>query len=174
MSSVSHPVVEYKHYSDEMVDYEVHTVSGLPHRVDGPAVILYDDKGQVQCKTYYENGKKHRTDGPAEILYDVNGKIYRVIYYENDNKHRIGGPAYIEYDKYGTIVTKMYFKNGKSPNVASSKEIYIWEGSAFESPYQNRPAYLLDFNPAEYTMLAVDWDGDYYEPAEIWYKNQFY
>ena len=66
-------------------------------RINGPAVIEYDDSGNIDKEMYYINGKLHREDGPA------------IVYSKNPNNATYG-----YYDKY-------YF-NDEFINVKSLKE----------------------------------------------------
>lgn len=47
-------------------------------------VDLYDN-GNKRCETYYKNDKYHRIDGPAIIWYNENGSLSHEEYYVNDN-----------------------------------------------------------------------------------------
>lgn len=86
----------------------IHTLGGVPHCVDGPAIITQD---RIE---YRLQGKLHRLDGPAvetnkgDKFYYLNGMLHRIDgaaveaadghreYYQHNLRHRDNGPA-IEY-----------------------------------------------------------------------------
>lgn len=72
---------------------------GLPHREDGPAMVIYDgSRGTIE--QYYIRGLLHREDGPAV------SRLGLVLYYRYNRLHREDGPAkihgnYCEYWRNG-------------------------------------------------------------------------
>jgi len=92
----------------------IYRLNNKRHREDGPAVIWYDDTGNIiEEERYYKNGINHREDGPAVIWYNKDGTIEREYYYLNGKYHREDGPADIWYNKDGTIDREIYCLNSK-------------------------------------------------------------
>lgn len=91
--------------------------NGLPHCVDGPAVI--HDNGSEE---WFLNGNIHRIGGPALKYTDG-----REDWYENGKRHRIGGPSSNWYDE-----TFEYHQHGElhredGPAVIRKKEnVEMW------------------------------------------------
>lgn len=57
-----------------------------PHRVNGPAKIVYNSKGNRIEEVWYSMGRIHRTDGPAVIMYDDDGKVIYQRFYVYGNR----------------------------------------------------------------------------------------
>lgn len=53
------------------------TNTGFITNTHGPAAALFWPNGTVRALEYYVNGKCHRTDGPAIIHFDERGNITR-------------------------------------------------------------------------------------------------
>ena len=49
--------------------------NGALHRVDEPAMIIYDIKCNIREKHWFINGKRHRLDGPATLWFFDDGAI---------------------------------------------------------------------------------------------------
>jgi hypothetical protein len=67
-----------------MRDYETwHDENGERHRVNGPALIVYDiDTGVVVREAWMQHGTLHRTDGPALITRDgTTGRVISTTWY---------------------------------------------------------------------------------------------
>jgi len=77
---------------------ELHYKNGDYHRLNGPAIELYDG-----TKEWYKEGQRHRTDGPA--IERTNG---RKEWWAEGNRHRLDGPA-IEWSNGG----KEWYIEGK-------------------------------------------------------------
>lgn len=59
----------------------------------------------------------HKVDGPAVIVYDSNfEKVLREQYYYFGRMHRIGAPAYISYLFSGEVIYESYCIAGESCN----------------------------------------------------------
>lgn len=63
---------------------ETHTLNGLPHKEDGPAIIIYHKDGTIDVEIYCINNEYHREDGPAVIYYNKDGSIKSQYYYLRD------------------------------------------------------------------------------------------
>lgn len=61
----------------------VYIVNKVPHREDGPAIILYFKDGSIQSEAYYKDGMKHREDGPASFHY-IKDDVVEEYYYMNE------------------------------------------------------------------------------------------
>ena len=86
--------------------------NGKLHNENGPAVIGYNENGNISYKLWYINGKLHNDNGPARIAYYKNGNVKYKEWYVNDKCHNDNGPAYIRYYKNGNITEQQYWKNG--------------------------------------------------------------
>lgn len=111
----------------------------LFHRTDGPAIVEYDNNGDVKYEYYFQYGKKHNENGPAYIhrhdkiiryekwiindkthrlnkpavlYYYDNGQLKFETYYEDGKCHRVNGPALIIYNKDGSVKSQNYFYHG--------------------------------------------------------------
>lgn len=88
---------------------------GKYHNIDFPAIIRYNEDGNINNMIYLLEGKLHRspTDGPADICYYKNGNIRRECYWLEDKKHRSDGPAFIWYLTDGSIWFEEYYIEDK-------------------------------------------------------------
>lgn len=59
-----------------------------------------------------EAGKLHKEGGPAHIIYEVDGSIDCEIFYINDYVSRADGPAYISYFRDGSIYFEEFWIDG--------------------------------------------------------------
>ncbi|NMX03809.1 toxin-antitoxin system YwqK family antitoxin [Mobiluncus mulieris] len=91
------------------------------HCVDGPAIVEYDQAGQVRCEEWYQSGRLHRLDGPAVINYDPDGHVRSQQWYRYGLLHRTGGPALTLYDKDGQVASEAWFKDGYLTTTNPSK-----------------------------------------------------
>ena len=73
----------------------------------------YYDNGIIESEEYRnDDNEKHRIDGPAVIIYNKNGDIKMELYYVNDIFHRENGPAYINYNfLHGGLIYGWAFNN---------------------------------------------------------------
>ena len=101
-------IIEYDQFGN--VTFEAYFQNNMKNRRDGPAVTKFQD-GKIILEIYSQNGKKHREDGPALIEYE-NSNIKYEIYFQNGKKHREGNPAQIEYTQDGNVKSTKYFQNG--------------------------------------------------------------
>ncbi len=53
-------MIEY--YRNGNIKYEGYYIDGYRHRVDGPAVIWYDEDGKVLSKEYWVEGERYKTN----------------------------------------------------------------------------------------------------------------
>jgi len=72
-------------------------IDGLLGRVDGPAIIEYDDDGRKKCVYYCSGGKYDKKDKPAYIGYFSDGNISELAWFENGLRHRVDGPARVKF-----------------------------------------------------------------------------
>ena len=76
------PVI--KSNSDGSKIYMWYNEQGKRHREnDLPGVIWYRDNGFIFRKEWCQHGMMHRIDGPAVICYDEDGKISKQCWYLN-------------------------------------------------------------------------------------------
>ena len=75
------------------------------HRLDGPAVIIYNKEGTIIQELWFKDGLQHRVDGPASINYISNTKSYYLngIFYEPK-------PFWIKLLNDGIIDQSTFFK----------------------------------------------------------------
>lgn len=59
---------------------------GLRHRIDNPAVILYYNTNIVKERQWWFNDQLHNTTGPAIIKYNESGDIEISLYLINGNE----------------------------------------------------------------------------------------
>lgn len=123
---------------------------GVPHAINKPAIIIFDDLGNEHERRYYNSGQLYRISAME------NNKIKLDSYYSDQNGkhvlHREDGPAetrYFEDTIHGTylIYKEKYYINGILHNVNgpadilynSSGQIYIKEyylnGKEYNEPY---------------------------------------
>src|ERR1017187_10085530 len=62
-------------------DNEIHTLKGVLHRVDGPAVMA------PTHQEWYTNGKLHREDGPARVFHKAPDGNVRICEWWVDGKY---------------------------------------------------------------------------------------
>ena len=86
--------------------------NGQLHNENGPAVIGYNENGNVSYKSWYINGKYHNENGPAVIRYYENGNVECKNWCVNGKYHNENGPAFIAYDENGNITKQQYWENG--------------------------------------------------------------
>jgi len=144
----------------------IHSSNGIPHRLDGPAIMNEDGS-----EGWYINGLKHRFDGPAVTLADgskywyFNGVLHRedggpaIEYHDGTKywyllgrKHRLDGPAVEkstgtrQYWLFGFSMTKEVYEKMVSEikNVTSEpkptplEKTYLEAGSSFgESSFES-------------------------------------
>ena len=71
---------------EELNNFNFKTV--IYHRIDGPAIIWYNQDGSVECEYYHVNNKRHRLDGPAQIWYHEDGSVKDGFYYINNKEYK--------------------------------------------------------------------------------------
>jgi len=100
--------------STKQIQFKMYTDGTKYHRLDGPAYIEYNMDGNIINEEYYVDGKKNRIDGPAAIYYDHKGeeRVEVEEYYKDDELHRDKGPAVIAYNKSGKGVIFEHWING--------------------------------------------------------------
>lgn len=88
---------------------------GKIHRDDKPAVIEYDENGNILVKIWYQNGLKHRNNNkPALVEYDKENNKITKMWYQHGKLHRDNDePAYIKGDPKSSPVYKQWYMNGK-------------------------------------------------------------
>lgn len=87
-----------------------------PHRVDGPAVLMFNNNGGLESETWCRRGQSHRKDGPAHVKYYPDGGVSRENWYYNGEQHRLDGPAVTEYWDTGVVSCREWWRDGKYCN----------------------------------------------------------
>ena len=112
-----------KSTSDEPKCQHAQTVHGLPlsdtwtidngkikHRLDGPALTMFNATDGSKTETWFEHNKMHRFGGPAYTVYNKDGKIVEERWYENNSDKLFkDGPMRIIYE-FDCSVTKKSIK----------------------------------------------------------------
>lgn len=83
------------------------------HRIDGPAIVMHFENGQLDKETWIVHGNYHRTTGPAVTWYWDNGLVFLQHWYFNNVNHRTDGPASIYYLEDGTLERVEWAISGK-------------------------------------------------------------
>jgi len=71
-----------KHYENGKVESERYLEEGVPHRVDGPAIVYYSEDGKVDTEYWYCQGRLHREGSPA-ITYWEDGAVWGDSWYRH-------------------------------------------------------------------------------------------
>lgn len=129
------------------------------HREENePAVIKYNERGNISSKFWYQNGKLHRDgDKPAIIRYSKIQRPKLLEWYQNGNKHRDGDlPAEIYYDNKGYIRSESFMQHG---NVHRDGD----KPAVIRSGYDNKYGFLI----YEYWYQNGKMHRDNHKPADI-------
>lgn len=70
---------------DGVIELRRYYCHGIPHRIDGPAFEDFHQNGNIRARTWYMHGKLHRLDGPAQESFHENGRCDAALYYLNDD-----------------------------------------------------------------------------------------
>ena len=117
-------------YNSGNVKTELQYDNGVLHCLNGPAVIKYDELGNVTQELFYEHGKlsrqnnKDNPDGPSKIYYYSTGVIKEEHYFINDEYDSKNNLTLVKYYNNGIIksefynypkynVIKKYYRNGR-------------------------------------------------------------
>ena len=121
------------------------------HRVDGPAVEVYED-GRLYELSWFFRGRLHNDNGPANLNYHINGKVHFQEYFRHGLLHRDDGPAVICYDLNGNIVSTYHYKDGKMNNEKgpAMSEVLFGGRLIAHSWYKNGELHRLDGPAVEY------------------------
>lgn len=163
-----------KRYERYVVDYNFQPTDDVEnftvlHRVNGPALISWDQNGQKRSETWAFNDVEHRTDGPSHTRWYQDGQKELERFNFKGENHRIGAPAITTWNPDGRKSSEHFFKNGKRHN-AEGPAVIMWgrhgekEDEAFylddvffpkkdwerQVAKLNRPPLDLDEPPKEY------------------------
>jgi len=86
--------------------------------------VRYYDTGNKLCEHWFQNDILHRLDGPAVILYDENGYKSYERWYQNGKPHRLDGPALINYNN-GSVLYGIWYHKGIQLTNLEIKNIYV-------------------------------------------------
>ena len=80
--------INYLNKDKKQKSEEIYFKNCLYHRDKGPAYIRYycELPNKVYAKYYYNMGNLHRVDGPAVIYFNWKGEVTKKFYYLNHNK----------------------------------------------------------------------------------------
>ena len=83
-----------------------HRVGDILHCFDGPAHIVHRAvTGWRDCEYWVKNGKVHRLDGPAIRMWSQKGHKLLKFWLKDGSRHRLDGPAQTTYDRETGIKT---------------------------------------------------------------------
>lgn len=106
----SRVIIEWPNKSPK---FEIHHIDGIHHRIDGPAVIRWNEHGIKINEEYWRNGLLHREGGPATLKWDKKGRILLEEYWNNGRRHNLNGPAIIRTWSNGKKCRNVFYINGK-------------------------------------------------------------
>lgn len=84
-----------------------------PHGIDGPAIQMWDNNGQLICEWWFKFGKYHRDDGPAFQEWNADGQIICEQWYRDGIFHRDGAPAYQRWNNAGQLTDQFYSQHSR-------------------------------------------------------------
>lgn len=150
--------------------YECYFINTLPHRDDGPAIIVYGNKKEENIEIWYQYGKLHRLNGPAVI------DPKQLKWYKNDKLHRIDSPAHIFVEIYDEEKHKDDYKIIKTEIICNVK--YAIFG---EQWYQNDKLHRIggpakissndNYIMIKYLYPSIDLKSNNKRLYEEWYQN---
>lgn len=148
-------VITY-HYDGRTKKNERWEIDGKLHRVDGPAVLEYDEDGQKIREEWFQNNLLHRLNKPARILYDSKGLVTSEHWYEH------GIPP------TGTIIQKLY--NPYGGITSQCTKTFLLGGSTRTSWFLIK----VDGTAVLHSTTGpavLEYDEDGLLLREIWYRN---
>ncbi len=86
--------------------------NGLIHREDGPAILIWDDHGNLICKKYVINGLSHRINGPSIRRWE-NKQLKHEMYFIKGLIHREDGSAFKAWNDNGILIAECYYVSGQ-------------------------------------------------------------
>lgn len=138
---------------------------GNPHRLDGPAVILYEyenGKRYIASERWYLHGTKHRADGPAYTVYELhNGKPY-VLYekwFHDGSNQREGGPADTSYYSNGNIHREEWKRDGST---------HREDGPAYIEYYRDGSLRTMSWLQYDTYLRIIKWYDDGTTERDEW------
>ena len=149
---------------------EYYDENGNLNREDGPAVILYNNKGNVDTEMWYRHNLLYRKGEPALIYYSEDtGEPYWKVWYEGGGglKHRNDGPASVR------EFTPMAVDDEGEWQPAGEKTVdaeYFWQGRSvpkkeyerLKSEYEQRNNSLQEMIKEEIAkVLQEKWSAKY-------------
>ena len=117
-------------YKENKVTNESWYKNGLLHRIEGPAIICWDNEKKIY-EAWYKNNLLNREDGPAQTYWNANLQKTFEGWYINGLMHRLHSPAYIKYKEERKIEEK-WLSNGKFYDGSSH---VIWKGNKLSHEY---------------------------------------
>ena len=84
-NNIIHKIRYYKNEKISFEKYEIF-IPNIGTIIAGPHQVSYHTNGQIQQQKWLKNDMVHRLDGPAVIMYDKQGKITRQLFYIDSEK----------------------------------------------------------------------------------------
>jgi hypothetical protein len=180
MFNTNNELINVEIYDNDILSSNTTYVNNEINSIAGePAIINYNEFGDIIEKRWFKNGVLHNDTKPARVVYDVYeiykywyqyGKIHRNekdlpalivmdyeyreklnTWYQNGVIERLNNkPALIEKNNYNNIVHEVYFKNG----------------IAVKDLKYNSGLLHSEFNPS-----YITWDNDGNISEIRWYKH---
>lgn len=124
----SNVLAEYKRNDKGIITTKKWKVNGLFSREGKPAIIVYDDNGNVIKEMYYQNGVLNRCDGPAVIKYygEEKTELYYITYKKYTKSYF---DKTIKMIKKGTIVNYLVNRTTDSGEIARVRDVASFYGN---------------------------------------------
>lgn len=133
---------------------------------DRPNKLKFE-KGKIKSKSYINQaGYCDRKNGPAVIVYDENGELKEEFWYKNNLYYREDGPAVVEYYSNGKPKLK-YFFCGKGKYQYLKKIRFNKEGKAVKIEWDEYsrgkfPTYfVVDKDSSGFSRINIGWINEY-------------
>jgi hypothetical protein len=87
-----------------------------------PSIVWNYETGSVNEVAWYSYGYLHRINGPAVVLYNIGGKIREEWWYRLGIPYRVSGPAISTYWENGNIRKEVWCKHGREDIILYHKK----------------------------------------------------
>lgn len=92
---------------------EIWCRDGIYHRENGFSYIIYYDTGTIFNELWLNScGQEHNVNGPSKHVYNIQGIIQVIEWKQNDKLHRIDGPARLIYNEEGSLIETLWYNDG--------------------------------------------------------------
>lgn len=100
------------YYNNGNVRSQSYIINGRHSNKNGPAYIQYYESGGIKQEEYKVDGKLHRDgDQPALIFYNEDGEITGERWWKNGTAWRENGAALVNYKNSKVVKTDRHFQN---------------------------------------------------------------